>query len=154
MVGTPKDRAATDLCTAVDKESHGIAVLLLAPKRECELRLAGPSTADTFGNSRHSWMRGEVTMTNALGEIGFIDIRRCSFGENDDFRFGALENMKRFANGSVVAIADTITDTGSTGINLPYWRRTLPEQNAGHRTRGDLKRLGGPPGSSERYPKY
>jgi SAM-dependent methyltransferase len=61
--------------------------------------------SQTFGSSRHLWMWDEPAMTKALRDIGFTDIRRCSFGDSGDTNFGTVENATRFVNGSIVELA-------------------------------------------------
>jgi len=58
-----------------------------------------------FGSSRHLWMWDESAMTEALKDVGFSDIRRCSFGDSDDSHFRLVENEKRFVDGSIMELA-------------------------------------------------
>jgi len=50
---------------------------------------------EVFSNSRHQWMWDEPSLSKALEERGFKDIRRCNYGDWADDRFGAVENYKR-----------------------------------------------------------
>lgn len=51
-----------------------------------------------FGNSAHLWMWDEVSMTHALKESGFTDIRRCAFGDSGDEMFQKVEALGSFAD--------------------------------------------------------
>jgi predicted SAM-dependent methyltransferase len=50
----------------------------------------------SFGNSGHSWMYDEQLMRRLLDEAGFIQIRRCDFGDSTDPMFVSVENRERF----------------------------------------------------------
>ena len=54
---------------------------------------------EVFGNSRHLWMWDERSLTKALSEAGFTDIRRCQFGDCSDPVFQSVEEMGRFVDG-------------------------------------------------------
>jgi SAM-dependent methyltransferase len=49
-----------------------------------------------FNTSAHLWMWDEVSMRKALAEHGFLQIRRCSFGDCDDPWFSHVEAPDRF----------------------------------------------------------
>jgi SAM-dependent methyltransferase len=49
-----------------------------------------------FGNTAHRWMWDETSLTAALREAGFIDIRRCRFNDCADPAFRAVEDASRF----------------------------------------------------------
>jgi len=49
-----------------------------------------------LGNSAHLWMWDEKSMTHELRRQGFIKIRRATFGDADDSRFGDVEQADRF----------------------------------------------------------
>ena len=53
-----------------------------------------------FGLSMHQWMYDEALMTNLLQMAGFINVRRCNFGDCTDEFFSKVELKDRFiANG-------------------------------------------------------
>jgi SAM-dependent methyltransferase len=49
-----------------------------------------------FGNAYHLWMWDEQSMGAALRKTGFVNVRRCSFGDSGDPRFDAVEERGRF----------------------------------------------------------
>lgn len=51
-----------------------------------------------FGGSKHRWMWDEPSMTKALAEAGFVDIRRCEFNDCEDRMFKAVEDLSRFVD--------------------------------------------------------
>jgi len=51
---------------------------------------------DWIGNSAHLWMWDEKAMTEVLRQHGFIQIRRCSFGDAADQKFHEVEEQDRF----------------------------------------------------------
>jgi SAM-dependent methyltransferase len=50
----------------------------------------------TLGRSAHLWMWDEKSLAAALGEAGFVDIRRCRFGDCQDEKFRLVEDAGRF----------------------------------------------------------
>jgi hypothetical protein len=53
---------------------------------------------DILGNSRHLWMYDEGSMRNALSDAGFVQIRRCRFGDAEDPDFRLVEDESRFVD--------------------------------------------------------
>ena len=53
---------------------------------------------EIFANSRHQWMWDEPSLSHALVEHNFKNIRRCNFGDWSDPRFESVENKKRHWN--------------------------------------------------------
>jgi SAM-dependent methyltransferase len=51
-----------------------------------------------LNTSAHLWMWDEISMTQALKEHGFVQIRRCCFGDCEDTMFSIVENQARFEN--------------------------------------------------------
>jgi predicted SAM-dependent methyltransferase len=49
-----------------------------------------------FGNTAHLWMWDECSMTAALGNTGYIQIRRCHFNDSRDDAFRQVEQRERF----------------------------------------------------------
>lgn len=50
----------------------------------------------SLGNSDHLWMWDELSLHEALGAKGFVNIRRAQCGDCEDGAFGAVENPRRF----------------------------------------------------------
>jgi len=50
----------------------------------------------TFGRSAHLWMWDEKSLAAALDKTGFVNIRRCSFGDCQDEKFRLVEDAGRF----------------------------------------------------------
>lgn len=49
-----------------------------------------------YGNSAHRWMYDFGLMERLLREAGFVDIRRCKFGDALDPMFAMVEDEGRF----------------------------------------------------------
>ena len=49
-----------------------------------------------FGRSAHQWMWDEISLAAALDKTGFVDIRRCRFGDCKDGNFRLVEDVGRF----------------------------------------------------------
>ena len=49
-----------------------------------------------FGRSAHLWMWDESSLAAALDKTGFVDIRRCRFGDCKDGNFCLVEDASRF----------------------------------------------------------
>jgi SAM-dependent methyltransferase len=49
-----------------------------------------------LGNSEHRWMWDAVSLSFALKEQGFTQIRRCAFGDSEDPMFALVEDPGRF----------------------------------------------------------
>jgi predicted SAM-dependent methyltransferase len=49
-----------------------------------------------FGSSAHLWMWDEKSLTAALHQVGFINIRRCKFNDSEDETFQLVEDAGRF----------------------------------------------------------
>ena len=54
--------------------------------------------SEWFGNSQHFWMWDYKSMTQELENIGFIEIRRASFGDGADTMFRNIESEERWKN--------------------------------------------------------
>lgn len=50
---------------------------------------------ELLSNSRHQWMWDEPSLTEALIQHGFKNVRRCQFGDWSDPRFGLVERQDR-----------------------------------------------------------
>jgi SAM-dependent methyltransferase len=51
-----------------------------------------------FNTSTHYWMWDEPSLTRALRDHGFVQIRRCHFNDCEDRMFSFVENRGRFEN--------------------------------------------------------
>lgn len=51
-----------------------------------------------FGNSRHLWMWDYRSLAFELKEVGFVSIRRASFGDSGDDMFRLVEDQERWKN--------------------------------------------------------
>jgi Methyltransferase domain len=51
-----------------------------------------------LNTSTHLWMWDECSMTQALKDHGFLQIRRCQFGDCEDPMFSLVERRDRFEN--------------------------------------------------------
>jgi hypothetical protein len=60
-----------------------------------ERGLAG-LTSFFLGNSKHRWMWDALSMSHALKEHGFTQVRKCAFGDSADPMFGLVEDRGRF----------------------------------------------------------
>jgi hypothetical protein len=49
-----------------------------------------------LGNEAHLWLWDEKSLKAVLERQGFVDIRRCSFGDATDPRFREVEEKDRF----------------------------------------------------------
>jgi SAM-dependent methyltransferase len=49
-----------------------------------------------LGNSVHLWMWDEKSMSAALRQVGFVDVRRCEFNDSTDAAFRLVEDAGRF----------------------------------------------------------
>lgn len=49
-----------------------------------------------MGNSRHLWMWDFRSLTPELQQVGFLNIRRATFGDSDDARFRDVEDPGRW----------------------------------------------------------
>lgn len=54
-----------------------------------------------LGNSEHLWMWDFPSVSKALGDAGFVDIRRCSLGDSGDAAFEAVERADRFTDATL-----------------------------------------------------
>jgi len=51
-----------------------------------------------FNTAAHLWMWDEISLTQALKDHGFREIRRCRFGDCEDPTFAYVEAQDRFEN--------------------------------------------------------
>jgi Methyltransferase domain len=51
-----------------------------------------------FNKSAHLWMWDQTSLTHALRDHGFHQIRRCRFGDCEDSMFSLVEDHSRFEN--------------------------------------------------------
>jgi SAM-dependent methyltransferase len=49
-----------------------------------------------IGRSAHLWMWDEISLAAALDKTGFVNIRRCRFGDRTDGKFSLVEDAGRF----------------------------------------------------------
>ncbi len=64
--------------------------------RERRPRTLAQMIRGMLGNSDHLWMWDEPSMTAALIQVGFVDVRRCSLGDSCDPAFAEVEAANRF----------------------------------------------------------
>jgi hypothetical protein len=55
---------------------------------------------DHLGHSAHLWMYDFSALKYLLLESGFVDIRRCEFGDSKDPMFALVEDRNRFFEGT------------------------------------------------------
>jgi len=58
-----------------------------------------------LGGYQHRWMWDEASMDQALRECGFVEIRRCDFGDSGDPEFSLVERRDRFIDGDIRELA-------------------------------------------------
>lgn len=58
-----------------------------------------------FGLSMHQWMYDEALMCNFLQKAGFINVRRCSFGDCEDEWFSRVELENCFISNGFCELA-------------------------------------------------
>ena len=73
--------------------------------REYRPRGLRAAIVETFGGSHHLWMWDEASLSAALLEQGFVNIRRCSFGDSEDPLFAEVEDRTRFIDGDFIEVA-------------------------------------------------
>lgn len=71
-----------ETCLGVEHRPRGIKALLTS----------------YLGNSVHLWMWDFKSLANELTTIGFVEIRRCKFGDSSDPMFALVEDAERFVN--------------------------------------------------------
>ena len=49
-----------------------------------------------FGHSEHLWMFDQANLTKRLADVGFVDVRRCKFGDAHRPLFHSVEDLGRF----------------------------------------------------------
>ena len=64
--------------------------------KETRPRGAAGFLRTAIGNSAHLWMYDEALMRSLLTDAGFVDIRRCKFGDAEDPKFALVEEEGRF----------------------------------------------------------
>ena len=81
-------------------EPHANTIFLRTTHLGCESREPGLMglARKLFNSSAHLWMWDETSMTQALREHGFLQIRRCRFGDCEDAMFSLVEESGRFEN--------------------------------------------------------
>jgi hypothetical protein len=90
----------------VDEFRKGKSDASIAFMRACNLgkitrkRGLEGSLREVFGNSAHLWMWDELSMKQELSAAGFVQIRRCKFGDADDAMFCKVEDYHRFVDTS------------------------------------------------------
>jgi predicted SAM-dependent methyltransferase len=79
-------------------DSNANAFLLRATRLGIETRERGLAglAKKLFNTSSHLWMWDQASMTQALREHGFEQIRRCRFGDSEDSMFSLVEDPIRF----------------------------------------------------------
>jgi hypothetical protein len=55
----------------------------------------------SIGGSAHLWMWDQASITEELRKVGFINVRRCEFGDADDVMFAQVEDPGRFIDQSL-----------------------------------------------------
>lgn len=55
-----------------------------------------------IGNSHHLWMWDFKSLSRELKTVGFVNIRRCSFGDSPDSMFELVEEPSRFVDAVAV----------------------------------------------------
>jgi SAM-dependent methyltransferase len=56
------------------------------------------ATRAAFGKSRHLWMYDFAALKALLEQVGFVDIRRCDYGDAMDPMFSMVEDKDRFVD--------------------------------------------------------
>jgi predicted SAM-dependent methyltransferase len=75
--------------------------------KECYLgqssrpRSAFAKLRNLFGRSKHLWMWDEVSLSEALKSVGFVNVRRCKYGDASDPAFVLVEREDRFVDQSL-----------------------------------------------------
>lgn len=68
--------------------------------RESRPRTLVEHLRTALGNSIHLWMWDEYSLKKELEAVGFINIRRCHFGDSQDPMFARVEDPTRFVDQS------------------------------------------------------
>jgi hypothetical protein len=55
-----------------------------------------------FGNSSHLWMWDFKGLQKELNAAGFVNVRRCEYGDSLDLMFKQVEDPKRFVDSVAV----------------------------------------------------
>jgi hypothetical protein len=63
---------------------------------ECRPKTILERARHMFGGSAHLWMWDEYSISAALDQAGFVNIRRCDFGDSSDPMFAKVEDLARF----------------------------------------------------------
>lgn len=74
-----------------------------------------------MGNSRHLWMWDEASLSGLLLSVGFIGIRRATFGDRDDDLFADVESEDRWTN--CLGIQAEAARSVSAGRSTPRFAR-------------------------------
>lgn len=53
---------------------------------------------DLFSGSKHLWMWDVKGLAHELGQVGFVEIRRCQYGDSSNPMFKLVENPQRFVD--------------------------------------------------------
>lgn len=64
--------------------------------KETRTQSAKGAIREFMGNSAHLWMWDEKSIFSELEKVGFVDIRRCTFGDSGINMFNAVEEKSRF----------------------------------------------------------
>lgn len=79
--------------------------------RSCYLGMEAPISGVTgymralFGNSKHRWMYDEYLLVSLLKEVGFVEIKRCEFGDSGNRYFDMVEEVGRFVDSGYSELA-------------------------------------------------
>lgn len=70
-----------------------------------------------LGGSAHLWMWDEQTLTKELQRAGFVEVRRCRFGDSPDPMFRNVEDPERFvdSNHDLIELALSARKPEATG---------------------------------------
>jgi SAM-dependent methyltransferase len=66
--------------------------------REARARGLVGRLREVLGGSAHLWMWDELSFRKELEDAGFVDIRRCAFGDAGDPMFARVEDRGRFVD--------------------------------------------------------
>lgn len=75
-----------ETCLGVENRPRGVKALLTS----------------SLGNSAHLWMWDFKSLAQELAAAGFVNIRRCEFGDSSDPMFALVEDAERFVDAVAV----------------------------------------------------
>jgi hypothetical protein len=114
-------RAARYLAAAASGEPQAADSFLDGAGLGSRQRLRGARglVRSLLGNSQHLWMWDERSMRSVLEAVGFVNIRRCRLGDNQDPMFAAVEQESRFFDGQSPELAMECQRPGDSRDSRP-----------------------------------